>query len=161
MQLLYTKIKNSLTFGGNSSALPVTWNTMGLTEINQIIRNIDSKNTGFINWRTLVTYMILLKSQVPSANEISRIEKMLGDEASLESFVEGTFWFDESEKSMDRENAFAFERVRMIKELLFKVHSSEGVMNVRHFSTTLGQIGQRAKTPEQCFNEVLFCEVKI
>lgn len=113
---------------------------MGLVEINQIIRNIDSKNSGYVNWRTLITYMMLLKSQVASATEISRIEKMLGDEASQADFVKGTFWFDQSEKSNDRENAIVFERVNMIKELLFKAHSSEGVMNVRHFSTCLGQI---------------------
>jgi hypothetical protein len=92
---------------------------MGLIEINQIIRNIDSKNSGYINWRTLVTYMILFKSQVASANEISRIEKMLGDETNQEAFVKGTFWFDQSEKSIDRENAIVYERVIKIKELLF------------------------------------------
>ena len=68
--------------------------------------------------------MILLKSKVASATEISRIEKMLGDEVSQEDFVKGTFWFDESEKSCDRENAFVFERVQKIKEMLFSVHSS-------------------------------------
>jgi hypothetical protein len=119
VQFLYTKVKNSKTFACSSSGLPEWWNSMGLVEINQIIRNIDSKNTGYVNWRTLVTYMILLKSQVASASEISRIEKMLGDETSKEAFVKGTFWFDQSERSKDRENAIVFERVILIKELLF------------------------------------------
>ena len=161
VQLLYYKIKNSLTFGGNASALPESWNNMGLTDINQIIRNIDSRNSGYINWRHLITYMILLKSKVATATEISRIEKMLGDEVSQEDFVKGTFWFDESEKYCDRENAFVFERVKKIKEMLFSVHSCEGVLKVRHFSTCLGQIGQKAQSPEQCFNEVLFSKVRI
>jgi hypothetical protein len=42
-----------------------------------MIRNIDHKNTGYVNWRTFMTYMILYRSKVPSAKEISRIEKML------------------------------------------------------------------------------------
>lgn len=60
-----------------------------------MIRNIDSKNTGYVNWRTLMTYMILLRSNVPTAKEISRIEKMLGDsEVSMDAFVAGSFWFE-------------------------------------------------------------------
>lgn len=79
MVLLLSKFRNSVCFGGNSSALPHSWNNYGQAEINQIMRNIDSKNTGYVNWRVLITYMILLKSTVPSAKEISRIEKMLGN----------------------------------------------------------------------------------
>jgi hypothetical protein len=92
--LLYSKIKNSSHFKGFESAVPEDWNCFGYAEINQIIRNIDPKNTGYVNWRTLITYMILLRSKVPSAKEISRIEKMLKEsEVSLEQFVAGSFWF--------------------------------------------------------------------
>jgi hypothetical protein len=63
----------------------------------------------------------LLRSSVPSAHEISRIEKSLGDNCTLDSFLKCTFWFEEgrSERSKDRENAIVFQRVRIIKELLF------------------------------------------
>jgi len=64
--------------------------------------------------------MILLKSTVPTAKEISRIEKALSkSEVTLEEFVSGTYWFDSSETSKDRKNAIVFERVKMIKNLLF------------------------------------------
>lgn len=107
-----------------------------------MVRNIDSKNTGYINWRSLVTYLILLKSSVPSAKEISRIEKMLGEQdVDEETFVKGSYWFDATETSKDRENAIVFERVKLIKGLLFKAHSTEqGSLNVTRFATALGQI---------------------
>ena len=62
VQFLYSKVMNSKYFASSSSGLPFSWNSKGLTDINQIIRNVDLKNTGYINWRTLVTYLILLKS---------------------------------------------------------------------------------------------------
>lgn len=71
-QLLYSKIKNSVNFNFDS-AVPESWNSFGLAEINQMLRNLDPKNTGFINWRALMTHIILLCSQVPNAKEIARI----------------------------------------------------------------------------------------
>lgn len=121
-----------------------------------MIRNLDFKNTGYVNWRTLMTHIILLKSQVPNAKEISRIEKMLKDaEVNCDTFCKGTFWFDESEKSTDRDNAIVFERVKMIKQLLFNTHQCEDKLSVGRFATTLGQISQRAGEGAN-FSDVLF-----
>jgi len=126
VNLLFSKIKNSAHFKGFGSAVPETWAGFGHAEINQLMRNIDSKNTGYVNWRTLLTYMILLRSNVPSAKEISRIEKMLGEEATCEQFCQGSFWFDACEVSADRDNAIDFERVKMIKQMLFETHCQDG-----------------------------------
>ena len=77
-----------------------TWCEFGLAEINQMIRNLDHKNSGHVSWRVLMTHIILLRSEVPTAKEISRIEKMLKDaEVTEEQFCALTFWFDESETS--------------------------------------------------------------
>ena len=108
-----------------------------------------------------MTYLILLRSKVPTAKEVSRIEKMLGAECSLEKFVSSSFWFEESEKSIDRENAIVFERVKMIKELLFKTHSNKEGLMVARLATTLGQISQRAQNEQASFYEVLFATVRI
>ena len=35
-----------------------------------LIRNLDPNNTGFVDWRQLMTYFILLQSKQPSANDI-------------------------------------------------------------------------------------------
>ena len=86
-----------------------------------MLRNIDAKSTGYVNYRTLMTYIILLRSKVPSAKEFARIEKLFKDgEVDRESFAKASFWFEESEQSVDRENAVAFERVQMIKQLLWQ-----------------------------------------
>ena len=53
-------------------------------------------------------------------------------------------WFDASESSVDRENAITFERVKFIKQLLFRTHATGETMSVSRFATVLGQIGQRA-----------------
>jgi len=159
--LLTNKIKNSVQFGGSGSAVPECWNSFGLADINQMLRNIDAKSTGYVNYRTLMTYIILLKSQVPSAKEISRIEKMFKEaEVDRDTFCQGAFWFDESERSVDRDNAIVFERVKIIKELLWQTHAQNDKMSVAHLATTLGQISQRAK-PEDTFSDVLFAQVRI
>lgn len=160
-QLLFGKIKNSVHFGGFESAVPESWNVFGLAEINQMIRNLDHKNTGYVNWRTLMTNITLLRSEVPNAKEIARIEKMLKDaEVDCEAFCAGKFWFDQTETSEDRENAVEFERVDMIKKLLFRAHQCDGKLNVGRFATVLGQISQRAGEGAK-FSDVLFAQVRI
>jgi hypothetical protein len=72
--LLFSKVKNSESFKGHFSALPESWNKLGLQHINNIIRNLDPRNTGFVNWRVLMTCLILLRSTLPTAAEISKIE---------------------------------------------------------------------------------------
>lgn len=60
-----------------------------------MLRNIDTKSTGYVNYRTLMTYIILLKSEVPSAKEISRIEKLFKDnQVDCDTFANASFWFD-------------------------------------------------------------------
>ena len=126
-----------------------------------MIRNLDFKNTGYVNWRTLMTHIILLKSSVPNAKEISRIEKMLKEpEVSCDQFCKGTFWFEAAEQSSDRSNAIVFERVKMIKQLLFDTHQCEEKLSVGRFATTLGQISQRAGEGAN-FSDVLFAQVRI
>jgi len=70
------------SFKGHYSALPESWNKLGLQNINNIIRNLDPNNTGFVNWRVLMTCLILLKSALPTADEVSKIEANL-EKASI------------------------------------------------------------------------------
>jgi len=137
--LLYNKIKNASAFVSHPCGIAASWQSFGLAEINWMIRNLDHSNTGYRNWRVLMTYIILLRSEVASAKEISRIEKMLKDaEVEEDRFVEGEYWFEETERTVDRENAIEFERVKFIKQLLFRTHSCEGKLNVGKFATVLG-----------------------
>lgn len=85
VNLVYSKIKNGVQFGGIDTGFPESWGQYGVSQINQMIRNIDTRSTGYVDWRTLATCFILVGSRVPSAKEVSRIEKMLGEEASEEA----------------------------------------------------------------------------
>lgn len=107
--------------------------------------------------------MILLRSKVPTAKDISRFEKSLGSsEVNIETFLKCKFWFEETETSKDRENSIEFDRVTMIKELLFRAHSNRGILSVGNFATILGQISARAANPDSAtFYDVLFAKVKI
>lgn len=127
-----------------------------------MLRNLDHKNTGYVNWRVLMTYIVLLRSEVATAKEIGRIEKLWeAPEVSQEQFSEAAYWFDETEASVDRENAVEFARVNFIKQLLFRTHAgAESTLNVGRFTTVLGQIGQRAAAG-QSYSQVLFAPVRI
>ena len=63
--IFFTKVKNSVHFGGYDLTLPDQWNKLTMPSIISIVRNLDQKNTGYVNWRTLFTYLILLKSEIP------------------------------------------------------------------------------------------------
>jgi hypothetical protein len=64
--IFFTKVKNSAHFGGYDLTLPDQWNKLTMPSILSIIRNLNPNNTGFVNWRFLFTYLILLKSEIPS-----------------------------------------------------------------------------------------------
>jgi hypothetical protein len=64
--IFFTKVKNSARFGGYDLTLPDQWNKLTMPSILSIIRNLNPNNTGFVNWRFLFTYLILLKSEIPS-----------------------------------------------------------------------------------------------
>ena len=40
---------------------------------------MDPKSSGYVNWRVLMTHIILLRSEVADAKEVSRIEKLFGE----------------------------------------------------------------------------------
>lgn len=116
INLIFNKLNNGRHFGGAETGFPEAWGTLGLEHINQMIRNIDSHNSGYVNWRTLATCFILLLSEVPSGQEIIRFQTSLSDKkVSLAQFTACHFWFDESEQSEDRPNANEFPRSKQIK----------------------------------------------
>ena len=70
---LVNKINNARNFQGYNSALPVTWNSLGLIQIQRMLRNLDPTNSGVINWRQAFTYMILLTSSIPNKKDIEAV----------------------------------------------------------------------------------------
>jgi len=109
------------------SALPKDWNNYGQQEIRHMIINLDFERTGFIHWRTMFTYITLLKSAIPTNEQVAQLKGSCGatkeGQVSFDTFMKAKFWFDKSEASIDKPGAHVFPRVKMIKELLFKTHS--------------------------------------
>ena len=71
-------------------ALYATYDTY---EFTQMIRNLDKYNTGVVNWRILATYIILLKSSLPTEKQCDGIVESLNkrgtkeDKVSIEAFI--------------------------------------------------------------------------
>lgn len=116
--ILFTKCNNSKHFGGAETTFPPAWNKLNLPSIIGILRNLDTANTGFVNWRLFFTYLILLKSHIVHDFKYNYIPNENGF-AYEKDFCEAEFWFEETEQSKDRDYSHAFDRVKMIKELLF------------------------------------------
>ena len=57
--LLFSKVKLSISFHGFDSGMPDLWNKLALQDMVGIVRQLDPKDTGYVNWKTLFTYMAL------------------------------------------------------------------------------------------------------
>lgn len=90
-----------------------------------IARNIDSGNTGLVNWRQFLTYLTLGNSSLPTVNKLKDAKESCGgtEWVNKANFVAAKFWFDEFEVSEDRPYANPFDRASMIKEVLFDINS--------------------------------------
>ena len=100
---------------------------MGMDSFMALIRNLDPKSTGWIDWRQLMTYFILLQSPILDLQEAAKIQLLADSEGCIgqEAFVGATFWFEQTEDSNDRHYHLPFERKRFIKEELFRVNAEE------------------------------------
>jgi hypothetical protein len=54
-------------------------------------KNLDLDKSGFIHWRVMFTYFLLLKSAIPNDGQIKEFK---------ESCINAKFWFDETEASL-------------------------------------------------------------
>ena len=117
-QLLKSRMNNSRGFMGQRSTLPDLLLAMDMDCFMSMIRNLDPESTGFINYRQLLTYLILLQSPVPSEAQADKVRELADAEGhiSKESFVSASFWFEETEGSTDGDYHEPFDRRRMIKE---------------------------------------------
>ena len=96
--LLFTKIKNSIFFRGIDQSIPNEWEQLSMSSIMNMIRNLDTKNTGFVNWRTFFTYITILKSEVPSEIDINDCKHDNGFMTESD-FLNHSWWFSHSETS--------------------------------------------------------------
>jgi hypothetical protein len=76
VDLLVRKLENSGTLGDEGS-LPEEWRSLTEYDFTQMIRNLDRYNTGVVNWKTLATYLILLKTPLMSDKDGESVTEAL------------------------------------------------------------------------------------
>lgn len=96
-----------------------------MMEFMSMMRNLDPNSTGFIDHRQLLTYFILMHSSIPSEQEAAVVTQIADAEGCIaeQSFLESAFWFEETEKSKDREHHEVFDRKMLIKKELFRANA--------------------------------------
>jgi len=168
--MFISKKNASVGFGGYTSALPATWNSLGQSQIRHLVINLDLHQTGLINWRTMFTYFCLLRSSIPSANDISTLKsscKAANGLVSHDNFMQAKFWFEKSESSVDRPGSHVFERSNMIKQMLFDTHCKV-VPNCGDAMIDINSLCDIFETPTvqhpkakfENYNEFLFAPIK-
>jgi len=129
VQFLYQFFKSrknaSIGFSAFRSAFPKVWEDMSLDCFMALIRNLDPQSTGFICWRQMMTYFILMQSKVPSQQEADKLTEVADGDGYIgnEAFVGAIFWFDKTEVTKDLDYHLPFERIRFIKKALFRVNA--------------------------------------
>jgi hypothetical protein len=118
-----TRQNCSKSYRGIRSGLPQFWLDFDMYDYQSIIRNLDRDNQGLVNWRQMISYLILVTS--PVMGEADAVKLLKASQNGLidrNTFVNLPMWFDDVERSQDRDYSIPFERTRMIKETLFDVN---------------------------------------
>lgn len=126
-QFFKSRLYSSLFYGGDKTTLPEVLNQLKMESYMALVRNLDPHSTGFIDWRALLSYFILLQSAVPSKAQASAI-KALADKDGLiseDKFGRAYLWFERTEGSKDPDYHLPFERKLFVKQWLFRVNATE------------------------------------
>jgi len=111
--------------------LPKAWNSFGRADFERLVRNLDIYNTGSIEYRVLATCCILLKTPLAKDAYIETMQRSLQDtEVDNARWLALNHWFTKSEASRDREYSHPFPRANNIKQILFDLHSVNGLLHV-------------------------------
>ena len=130
-----------------------------------LIRNLDPDSTGFICWRQLLTYFILIQSKVPSQQEVAVLQQIADADGYIgkEAFVGASYWFERAEESKDAPHHLPFERIRFIKEELFRANA-EPVEGKEDRMIQKDVLAARLRHPARpgvtVFNDFIFAGVK-
>jgi hypothetical protein len=165
--MIMSKINYTKNFGGYINAAPECWKKVNMQQIQGMMRNIDTENTGYVNWRQFFTYLILGQSTLPTMNQLQEMKTHLGAAkiANSSAFVNAKMWFDACEEAKDRDYSHHFDRVSQLKQILFDTNacaehpdSGKGVA-VDTFVEMLRIPAARQKNAKK-FSDFLFAAVK-
>lgn len=72
--LFIRKLENSKTLWDDGS-LPEEWWSLNEYDFQNMVRNLDTKGEGIVNWKQLATFIILLRSSLPTKQDIENYKK--------------------------------------------------------------------------------------
>lgn len=100
---------------------------MEMTQFMALIRNLAADTKGYIDYRQLLTYFILLCSPIPKTKEADQLRKLADQNGliSRDAFIGAAFWFEDTEGSKDLPQHEVFNRKRFIKEALFEANAKQ------------------------------------
>jgi len=131
-----------------------------------ITRNIDTENTGLVNWRQFLTYITLSNSPLPTVNKLNEAKMSMGGKGLVtkDEFVAAKFWFDENEASRDRQYSEHFDRASLIKGVLFDLHATpqpegEPMLNFEKFAEVV-RFPYARNNQAKIFSDFLFAPVQ-
>jgi hypothetical protein len=76
-ELFLRKLENSKSLWDEGS-LPEEWWTLREYDFQNIVRNLDRAGRGAVDWRQLATFLILLKSPLPSDQDLESLRTAFG-----------------------------------------------------------------------------------
>ena len=67
--LLLRKLENSKSLQDDGS-LPEEWWSLREYEVQNVVRNLDGRATGAVSWRELATFVVLLRTALPTERDL-------------------------------------------------------------------------------------------
>jgi len=110
---------------------PSDWQLKESSHYQKILKNLDNKNLGYISLKVLSTYLCLLSTHMPMDMDLNEYKKVLDMNAKnglvgRDAFCDLYAWFDGYETCPHSEhNSMFFNRVQMIKGLLFQINKEK------------------------------------
>jgi hypothetical protein len=77
VELLLRKGSNSKALG-DMGGLPKEWSSFSRNHYEKLVRNLDIYSSGTIDYKSLATCCILLKSKIPTDRQVEELKRNLG-----------------------------------------------------------------------------------
>lgn len=87
IDLFMRKLENSKSLGDEGS-LPEEWRSLTEYDFQNIIRNLDKYSSGYVHWKTLATFIILLKSPIGTDKNIESYKHELTNASGKEDKID-------------------------------------------------------------------------
>eukprot|EP01015_Nassula_variabilis_P028165 TRINITY_DN5858_c0_g1_i4.p1 TRINITY_DN5858_c0_g1~~TRINITY_DN5858_c0_g1_i4.p1 ORF type:complete len:263 (+),score=12.24 TRINITY_DN5858_c0_g1_i4:61-849(+) len=157
-----------LAYNRSSNELPEIWRELRSEDFNIMVKILDKNERGFIKWRSICTYICLLQTPILDGENYESYRQALfsvsdgKDMVSYTKFVEVECWFDITEQCEHDARNHKFDRVKILKELLFYINKRPGTdkLNINEYLNNLSgrEYFSHDKYVPSNYHELLFSE---